>query len=71
MQANLSSLRCPKCVSKGKEGLLLFHEDKLCCKEQSCDSFFPIVDGLPILVTKDGDYYKIRDHYLCDQTNEG
>lgn len=53
-------LRCPKCAREGEPyGMLDIHSNELICKETSCRRRYPIVDGLPIMLTEDGDYFNV------------
>ena len=53
----LTILRCPHCARE-KEGRLHKTSDGawLVCEEAGCDRRYPIYKGLPIMLTKEGDF---------------
>ena len=54
-------LRCPHCVSQGNEGELTLDIDNwMVCKEQDCGRKYPIYNGIPIMLTENGNYYHYR-----------
>lgn len=56
----LPILRCPHCAQRGKGELHKTDSEQLVCVD--CNTFYPIFDGLPILITPQGDFlYILRD----------
>ncbi len=57
MNNRINSLRCPYCA-KNNKGMLKKNNDKeLKCVD--CNRLFSVVNNIPILLTKDGDFYSI------------
>ena len=53
----IAMLRCPFCASRQKPGLLSSNDgDRLVCQDPDCGRGYPVVVGLPIMVTGDGDF---------------
>jgi uncharacterized protein YbaR (Trm112 family) len=50
-------LRCPRCASRGGGRLVLASSHELACDE--CESCYPIKQGLPVLITTDGDFLNL------------
>ena len=54
-------LRCPHCAPRGKEGLLAVGGGTwLICQEPGCGQKYPVHNGLPTMLTEEGDYYHYR-----------
>jgi uncharacterized protein YbaR (Trm112 family) len=64
----LSLLRCPHCA-KTKEGKLALESDQfLICQERDCNRRYPIHEGLPIMVTPEGDFLGYRKKIMSEMT---
>ena len=59
----LDILRCPHCTPRGKEGLLCCDDNWLICNEPECGRRYPIHKGLPIMLTKEGDFFGYRKRF--------
>ena len=57
MSKLLPMLRCPRCASSGKGALKQEGGARLRCAD--CGAAYPIRDGLPILLTPEGDFLNV------------
>ena len=57
----IRTLRCPHCAPRGKQGRLgIGKENWLVCQEPSCRRKYPVYNGLPVMLTEEGDFYHFR-----------
>lgn len=57
----LDILRCPHCASRGAVGMLVKEtNERLLCQEPDCNRVYPIDNGLPIMLTAEGDFLGYR-----------
>ena len=59
---NHKILRCPNCIVKKKQGFLKIYKKKLICG--NCSDYFPIYNGVPIMLTNKNDFYHLRKALL-------
>ncbi|HAM37840.1 MAG TPA: hypothetical protein DCP53_00345 [Elusimicrobia bacterium] len=60
MSELLKMLRCPHCVTRGKKGFLMFSGKWFICKEPDCQRKYPVYKGIPIMLTREGDFYHYK-----------
>lgn len=59
----LKILSCPRCKSSLKK-----KDDTLQCENSLCNSFYPIIDGKPILINEDNSIFPIADYLNVPQS---
>jgi uncharacterized protein YbaR (Trm112 family)/SAM-dependent methyltransferase len=64
----LPSLICPVCHSELTQGGDNGSEDRLTCRNPACQTQFPIVDGIPVLINEDNSLFSIADFVKHDDT---
>ena len=68
---NIDTLRCPHCAGTREGRLSRVGEEWLACQEPSCSGRYPVADGVPIMLTEDGDFLGLRARIVKQRHGSG